>query len=304
VSTEPLPQPVAVLDPAPDSDLLRALLGEQAPELAALHLDQLPGGRDNAAIRIGDDLVARLPLHSAAVPLMRTEHRWLPQLAPRLPLATSTPVVRGEPGSGYPFPWSVAHWIDGDTADRTPYDEHTAADSLIAFLRALHQPAPPDAPINPVRSVPLAERLPRFREHVAALDHPRAAELVETLEQLAAVPVPDRPAVWCHGDLHPRNIVVHDRNVVGVIDWGDLHGGDPVVDYAAAWMLLPEKSVERVRRELHADPDTWARARGWALVFGVLLTRIGDLEDDPAFRRAGEQTVERAMRSGDPVRHV
>jgi aminoglycoside phosphotransferase (APT) family kinase protein len=235
---------------------------------------------------------------------MRTEHRWLPELAPHLPLATSTPVVRGEPAAGYPFPWSVAHWIDGETADRAPYDDDQAAGSLVAFLRALHQPAPADAPANPVRSLPLAERLPRFREHLAALDHPRARDLIATLEQLADVPVPLRPKVWCHGDLHPRNIVVRDRKVVGVIDWGDLHGGDPVVDYAAAWMMLPEILVERVRRDLDADLDTWARARGWALVFGVLLMRIGIQDADPAFRRAGEQTVERAMSSGRAVRHV
>jgi aminoglycoside phosphotransferase (APT) family kinase protein len=304
VSTEPLPEPVPLLDPPPDSAVLRELLTEQAPHLAGLPLTQLPGGRDNAAVRIGDELVARLPLHALAVPLMRTEHRWLPRLAPLLPLATSTPVVRGEPGSGYPFPWSVAHWIDGDTADRTPYDEDEAADSLLTFLHALHRPAPADAPINPVRSVPLSERLPRFREHVAALDHPRAGELIATLEQLAAVPVPEpTPRLWCHGDLHPRNIVVRNRRLVGVIDWGDLHGGDPVVDYASAWMLLPENLVERVRRELHADPDTWARARGWALVFGVLLMRIGEQDGDPAFHRTGEQAVERAMSSGEAARH-
>jgi aminoglycoside phosphotransferase (APT) family kinase protein len=283
------------LDPPPDPELVRALLLEQAPHLADEAVVQLAGGRDNAAFRIGDEHLARLPLHEVAAPLMRTEQHWLPQLSPRLPVRTSSPLVKGEPGCGYPFPWAVAHWIPGDTADRTGYDLDHAATTLLAFWRGLHQPAPEDAPGNPVRSVPLSERLLRFGEHMVDLDHPRSGDIVNELARLAAVPVPQRPKVWCHGDLHPRNIVVSDRRIVGVIDWGDLHGGDPVVDYAAAWMMLPGKQLERVRRELHADDDTWQRARGWALVFGALLMRIGSQDENPEFFRAGSLTVDRAM---------
>jgi aminoglycoside phosphotransferase (APT) family kinase protein len=284
-----------LLEPAPGPDLVRALLAEQAPHLADQPIVQLPGGRDNAAFRLGDEHIARLPLHENAAPLMRTEQRWLPDLASRVPIATSAPLVNGQPGCDYPFPWAVAQWIPGDTADRTPYDLDQAAATLLGFWRGLHQPSPEEAPANPVRSVPLIERLPRFREHVRDLDHPRRGDLVDELEQLAAVPVPDRPRLWCHGDLHPRNIVVDGGQVVGVIDWGDLHGGDPVVDYAAAWMMLPENLVERVRRDVHADDGTWERARGWALVFGVLLMRIGRQDDNSEFFRAGSLTVDRAM---------
>lgn len=168
----------------------------------------LPGGRDNAAIRIGRDLVARLPLHSNAAPLMEHEQRWLPGIASQLPVQTSAPVVDGRPGSGYPHPWSVADWIEGGTADRTPYEPALAAPVLVSLFHSLHQPAPPDAPRNPLRSVPLSQRLPRFREHLADLRHPEPDRLVGALAEIAALPEPSGPLTWTHGDLHHRNVIV------------------------------------------------------------------------------------------------
>jgi aminoglycoside phosphotransferase (APT) family kinase protein len=284
-----------LLDPPPDAELVRVLLREQAPELADERVLQLPGGRDNAAFRVGHEHIARLPLHPAAAPLMRNEQRWLPALSMGLPVATSSPVVKGEPGCGYPFPWAVARWIPGDTADRSAYRRGEAADTLLAFWRGLHQPAPESAPDNPFRSVPLAQKLPPLPEHLEALKHPRAAAIVEEFTRIAALPTPPTPKLWCHGDLHPRNMVINDGQLVGVIDWGDLFAGDPVVDYAAAWMMLPGNQVERVRRALHAEDDTWNRARGWALFFGVLLMRIGAKDGVPEFFRAGSLTIDRAM---------
>ena len=283
--------------PPPDAGLLRRLLQEQAPELVEAELTQLPGGRDNAAIRVGRDLVARLPLHSNSAPLMEHEQRWLPGIAARLPVQTSAPVVAGRPGSGYPHPWSVAQWIEGGTADRTTYDPALAAPVLVSLFQALHQPAPPEAPANPLRSVPLSQRLPRFREHLADLRHPEAERLAGALTEIAALPEPSGPLTWTHGDLHHRNVIVDGKAITGVIDWGDLHAGDAVTDYAAVWMLLPETEHRGVREALGGDDVTWERARGWALVFGVLLMVIGNAEADSAFFRAGEITCARAMTS-------
>ena len=43
-----------------------------------------------------------------------------------------------------------------------------------------------------------------------------------------------------HGDLYARHILVDERaGAVAVIDWGDVHFGDPAVDLSVAFMLLP-----------------------------------------------------------------
>jgi len=101
-------------------------------------------------LRLGDDLAVRLPRRAAAAALIEHEQRWLPELAPRLPLAVPAPFRAGRPGRGYPWSWSVTPWLPGDVIARADVaDPRDLADQLARFLRALHRPAPADAPANP-----------------------------------------------------------------------------------------------------------------------------------------------------------
>ena len=274
--------------------LLRALLQEQAPDLADRPLTEITAGQDNSVVRIGDDLVARLPRHDDAVPLIANEIRWLPVAASGLPVAAPVPVLAGQPSDHFPRPWSVGRWVPGETADVAPYDPDAMAGDLVPLLRALHRPAPDDAPRNPWRDVPLREREATHHQVLSELGHPRTGALVAELHDLAQVPGPAGPKVWVHGDLHPRNLVVRGRRLAGLIDWGDLHGGDRAVDLAGVWMLLPERLHGQVRDGLGVDDDTWARARGWALVLGVMFARIGRREGDAWFSALAETTLDRA----------
>lgn len=274
--------------------LLRALLHEQAPELAGLPLTELPAGQDNSVVRVGEELVARLPRHEDAVPLIRNEVRWLPVAAARLPVGVPVPVLAGEPSEHFPWPWSVSRWVPGATADVAAYDPGAMAADLVPLLRALHRRAPDDAPRNPWRDVPLRAREATHARVLDELAHPRADALVAGLRELARVPGPTGPKVWVHGDLHPRNLVVRGRRLSGLIDWGDLHAGDPAVDLSSVWMLLPEHHHDAVRQGLEVDEGTWARARGWALVLGVVFARIGRRDRDAWFASLAETTLDRA----------
>jgi aminoglycoside phosphotransferase (APT) family kinase protein len=55
-----------------------------------------------------------------------------------------------------------------------------------------------------------------------------------------------RSAIWLHADLHPANVLTADGALRGVIDFGDLRVGDPALDLAAGWILLPTDVVDRV----------------------------------------------------------
>ena len=101
-----------------DSSLVRALLQQQRPDLADLPLLELANGWDNVVFRLGDELTIRLPRHLAAVELVSNEQRWLPLLAPHLPLPIPAPVFAGRPGCGHPFSWSICPWLPGSTAVR------------------------------------------------------------------------------------------------------------------------------------------------------------------------------------------
>jgi len=139
-----------------DPSIVRALLQEQQADLADLPLIEVGEGWDNKLFRLGNDLSVRVPRRAASAALIEHEQRWLPQLSSRLPLPVPVPLRVGRPGCGFPWPWSVVPWFPGESALLAePQDSAATAVTLGRFLRALHQPAPKDAPHNPWRGVPL-----------------------------------------------------------------------------------------------------------------------------------------------------
>ena len=278
-----------------DAALVAGLLADQHADLAHLPLREVDSGWDNALFRLGDELAVRLPRRAAAASLIVHEQEWLPQLAGDLPLPVPVPVRRGEPGRGYPWRWSVVRWLHGAPADRAAPDT-SQAEPFAAFLRALHRPAPPSAPANPVRGVPLAQRAAVAEARMRRLE--RAAELVPpTIPALwqAALAAPlDHPPVWLHGDLHPQNVLVAAGAISGVIDWGDITAGDPATDLAAIWMLFAEPAARAAALAAYGpiSPATLARARAWAVLFSLLLLDNG-LVDAPRHALVAERTLRR-----------
>lgn len=275
-----------------DEDLVRALVGEQHPDLASLPVSKFADGWDNSIFQLGDDLTVRLPRRVEGAALIEHEQRWLPVLSADLPrpgdggLATSAPVRIGRPGCGYPWPWSVGPWLPGDiAASVAPTDPVDAARRLGSFLAAFHQPAPPDAPLNPYRGIPLADRagamangLDRVAEMERGLGPGVSRASVEARwAELLVTPPWDGPVLWLHGDLHPANLLVHEGRLSAVIDFGDLTSGDPATDLAVAWLLLPPSARPAFRSAAGGgrvdgggiDDDTWTRAEGWALALSV-----------------------------------
>lgn len=275
--------------------LVAALLRAQHPDLARLPLSRLDEGWDNVMFRLGEHLVVRMPRREAAVGLLAREQDWLPVLAESLPLPVPAPVRRGRAGEGYPWPWSIVPWIEGETADLAPPSAGEAA-AFGKFLAALHRPAPPGAPRNPVRGVPLASRQAMVEARaarVAAATDAITPALRRHWEDALAAPI-DETDRWLHGDLHARNVLVRGGRLSGVIDWSDLAAGDRATDLAAIWGVFGEPLAreEAMRSCGEVSEATWARARGWAFAFGVMLLDSG-LADHPQHAAMGEATLAR-----------
>ena len=278
-----------------DEPLARQLLAAQHPDLADLPIASIASGWDNQLLRLGDKLVLRFPRRKVAAQLMLNEQRWLPQLKERLPLAIPAPVRIGTAQFHYPWAWSVTPWIEGQTADLSPPDSNQG-EPLAAFFEALHKPAPADAPHNPYRSTPLSERADGFADRLAKLRGKTDLidRRVHALWSDALAAAVDTSPTWIHGDLHPRNVLIEKGRLTGVIDWGDLARGDRAVDLAAVWLLLPDlESRKRAVAECGSVSEaTWCRARGWALLFAVILLSSG-LVDDARMAAIGERTLYR-----------
>jgi aminoglycoside phosphotransferase (APT) family kinase protein len=258
-----------------DVDLVRRLLAAQHPDLAALTLRPVPSaGTDNALFRLGEDLVVRLPrIHWAADDVAK-EQRWLPRLAPELPLAIPEPVAAGRPGEGYAWPWSVQRWLDGEeaTADRFA-DLRVAAVDLAGFVTALHRISPNGGPRpGPTgRGVPLAVRDESTRAAIEALGERVDAEAVTAAWETAlAAPEWDGEPVWVHGDLTPGNLLVVGGRLSAVLDFGAAVVGDPAVDLLPAWNLFTGEARAAYREALGVDDAAWARGRGWALSVALI----------------------------------
>ena len=86
---------------ATDLDLVRRLLMGQFPRWARLPLELVDSyGTDHDIYRLGDELSVRLPRIGWATQQAATEARWLPRLAPQLPLAVPVQLARGRPAEG------------------------------------------------------------------------------------------------------------------------------------------------------------------------------------------------------------
>jgi aminoglycoside phosphotransferase (APT) family kinase protein len=271
-----------------DEALVAVLIGEQRPSLAGLPLEIAGSGWDNVMVRVGGGWAARLPRRAAAAELIVHEHRWLPVLAPSLPLAVPAPEFLGQPGHGYPYRWTLSRWLPGAPASAVaPANLYRAAAALTHFLNALHVPAPPDAPANPYRGVALAERAASVTDRLALLSHEVDADQCgHVWAALSAAPAWHGPPVWLHGDLHPTNILVHGGSLSAVIDWGDICSGDPATDLALLWMMFPPDARMIVRAGCSIDEHTWRRAAGWALNLALAYMTGDDSTSMPGIGRA------------------
>lgn len=291
-----------------DENLVRSLVREQHPDLAGLDLREVDGGWDNQLWLLGDELAVRMPRTERAPSLLRNEHRWLPALAPCLPLPVPTPIRIGEPSARFPRPWTIATWVPGEPADRAPISHARAADTLAGFLKALHVKAPAGAPVSPDRGVPLKTLTDAFGGTLETLASEGVAadlrNVRDVWDEALAAPDWEGPPLWLHGDLHPANVVVSDGTLSGVIDFGDMCAGDPAVDIAAAWVLLPAGAATRFfDAYAHADEATIRRARGLAALKSLALMLIGQAGErglpggKPTWGPAGRAALDRVLAS-------
>jgi aminoglycoside phosphotransferase (APT) family kinase protein len=307
---EPVPVTDTEVRPRIDTALVRKLIAAQFPQWEGLAVTPVAaGGVDNRTFHLGGSMSVRLPSAGEYAAQAAKEYRWLPVLAPRLPLPVPSPIAKGEPAEGYPFHWTVNRWIEGETASSELIgDTDRFAADLAGFLVALRRidtaGGPPGGPENSFRGVPLAGsgRRPegqgdfdtqtrRALDTLTGSRHPHrltraAASAVEALWEEALRAGEDVRPVWFHGDVARGNLLLRDGRLSAVIDFGCSGVGDPACDLTVAWTLLTGGSREIFREAVYAegslDPGAWARGRGWALWKSLITLAWGDDEADCA----------------------
>ena len=260
-----------------DSALVESLIAHQFPEWSGRPVKMVhPGGWDNRSFRLGDELLVRLPSHARYVAQVGKEHRFLPFLARWLPMAVPVPVALGKPALGYPWPWSVDGWLEGEPASGANVgDAEAFAEELAGFLRALQAidatggPAPGEH--NFFRGGPLLTYDQETRRAISALRGRVDTASCTRVWEAALAATTTEPAEWLHGDVAASNLLVRARRLAAVLDFGSMAVGDIACDLTIAWTLFDGTSREVFRQRIARDHATWARARGWALWKALIL---------------------------------
>jgi aminoglycoside phosphotransferase (APT) family kinase protein len=269
-------------------ELVARLVASQFPQWAGLPVRPVDvDGWDNATFRLGEHMSVRLPSSAAYQEQVEKEYRWLPVLAPQLPLPIPEQLGKGEPGCGFPRPWSVNRWIDGQTADAgTVASLPEFAADLAGFLSALYQADPSGGPLPGTHNffrggspayydAEAQAALTALRGHI---DTGVAAEIWAA----ALAAKWDGPPVWFHGDAQPGNLLLDPAGrLSAVIDFGTSGIGDPACDTTIAWTFFSGASQRVFKERLPFDEATWTRGRGWA-IWKAMIVLAGELGTDPA----------------------
>ena len=254
-----------------DAALVWRLVAKQFPQWADLRVRPVtPGGWDNRTFHLGEQMTVRLPSAARYAAQVGKEQRWLPKLAPHLPLPIPTPLAVGEPAEGYAWPWSVHRWLDCETATvKRIADQPRFATALAEFLAALQRidPAagPPAGTHSFWRGGPLATYDAETRQAIAELGDWIDADAVTAVWEAGLAATWRGRPVWVHGDVAAGNLLVEDGRLSAVIDFGCAAVGDAACDLAIAWTFFEGESRAAFRAALPLDEAAWARGRGWTL---------------------------------------
>ncbi|HYF52485.1 MAG TPA: phosphotransferase [Planctomycetota bacterium] len=258
-------------------ELALQLIRSQFPQLPSHRIESLGAGWDNTAYLLGADVVFRFPRRLIAVELLETESRVLPLLSAQLPLPVPVPRWRGAPSQDFPWTFHGYRMLPGRRADcveLTHQHRCSIAAELGEFLRALHSIPPNQLPLPPdtIGRTDLRPKVAVMRERADALEKTGLFD-ASLVHHLLEQPLPARSSrsVVVHGDLYERHLIVNEQHCIsGVIDWGDVHVGDPAVDLSIVYRLLPAEERDAFYRVYgQIDARTAAMAQ-WRAAFHAL----------------------------------
>ena len=285
-----------------DAYLVHRLIASQFPEWKDLPIDPVAlSGWDNRTFHLGKEMLIRMPSGEEYALQVEKEQKWLPKLAPHLPLQIPVPLAIGQPDYGYPWKWSIYRWLEGKSADAEPIaDLCTLASDLARFLIAFHQIDSTDGPLPGLHSFYRGGSLSTYdadtRLAITLLKDKINAPLATKVWETALATTWNKPPVWVHGDISAGNLLIQKTKLSAVIDFGQLAIGDPACDLAIAWTLFKEDSRKIFRQMLPLDTGTWARGRAWtlwkALIVAAGMTNPNNAESKQCWRIIDEVLAE------------
>lgn len=280
------------------------LIQEQFPALCASRIRLLGAGWDNTAFIVNEDLVFRFPRREIAIPLLETEWCALPKLGSRLPLPIPIPKWKGSPTTHFSWPFIGYRMLPGFTACYANLTEDARASLAVPiaeFLSKLHAISPseisqchiPQDKQSRINGSLLTSKIQTHFEELSLLglleDKEKLESLVKSLQHFR----PPMSSCIVHGDFYVRHLLVNEKHqLAGVIDWGDIHIGDPAIDLAIVHSFLPRNAHHTFIKAYGViTEETWALAQLRAIYSSALLAIFGHHSGDPILLREGLRSL-------------
>jgi len=276
------------------------LIESHFPELSPLTLRVLGEDWDNVAWLVNEEFVFRLPRRQMGADCLAGEITVLPHLVGRLPIPFPELLFIGEPSDRFPWPYAGYRLLEGTPLDELQIDSaarQPLARALGEVLRILHS-----IPLDEVRGwgtqgdllerMNVPKRIEGSRKLLAEAESQGALDDARRWESILAdadrLQPQDRRQCLVHGDLYAKHLLVEPDeqghlSLSGIIDWGDVHLGEPSGDLAAAFSLFAAAHREELFSAYGpVDEQTAVLARLRALNHSLhCLLWCGD---DEAFR--------------------
>jgi len=273
-------------------ELAGKLIMLQFPEIELKEIKQLGEGFDNTVIQINGEFVFRFPRRPIAVTLIQVENQLLPSIAGTLPLDIPEPIFFGKPSTIYPYPFTGYKMVKGHLpVEGSLANKVESAKRFAHFLKVLHSfpveramrlGVQPDGMMR----LDVSYRKKSLMENVSNLlklgYFEQAYAVKDFVEELGELDV-QHPISLVHGDIHIRNVLLDDEGVLaGIIDWGDVHVGNPAIDFSFLYSYFPKEARRgfyEIYGQIEKETESLARFRAIYMLVTLLVYGI-DRQDE------------------------
>lgn len=220
------------------------------PTIEVDEVSLLGEGWDNITWLVNNKWCFRLPKHKDAAVLLQNEIRILSNL-PDLEFAIPRPQWICHEPQQYPFLFYGHLLLKGVTTDRCELhnlERKALSPSIARFLKKLHSICTSHminlgVQYDQLNRLKVSHRYEQVKERFAYLNKYQITEnsdiYLHYFKRHLSLKIPSDTVIG-HGDLYARHIVLnHDKQLSGVIDWGDAELMHPAVDLAIIYQFLP-----------------------------------------------------------------
>lgn len=283
--------------------VVKNILAAQFPDLIILSIKLIGEGWDNRVYLVNEKIVFRFPRRKVAVELIARENKLLPNLPSFADVVIPIPYFIGSPSETYPYEFQGYNLISGTSSYRANLsnnERNLSLPTLAKFLRQLHSIDEKHAILLGAESqvfdssemnmdsviTVLQERVKTIIDtNIFIINQDLFQEEINTVKNLK---LDFSEKCLVHGDLDCRHLIFNDKELVGVIDWGDAGINHKAVDLSIIWLFYPmEQHAQFFEIYGEVDDASWQYARFLGLYGAFTLMLYGhDINDRALFSEA------------------